>query len=790
MLFQLISIIITYIIHCCLFVSPSPIQRSLVPQNVIQVEHHLRLFKTCAIHVAINHLNLPVTEGKDGSYILEPFQEHPIILSLHRFKKSNGDRAKPTNSDYMVCDNEGAKLLRNQRFKFKAPPSPKANCLVQMYIDPAPCKFWVYRSGMYFKANSKPFTRMYLDPVFDYRSEDKTTEFMSNYNFAKSGLFFIHIMKSRKFYEYGNEVLFKVEYAWQQANPLYAFNFIQPTRILFQIERIDADGPYMMEYVGLLSCHNYEEWWKRLEKVCAHFTAISQEYRIKCLSQRLEYAADYPGELPHGGDNTKSWRELEDIVGKSKACQGHNMWIGSPSKKLHLKMDNLYIEDLKRKGTDVEEEDVDAIEHVILNLLFPNATMFGGEASNTFYTAQFFPFVTVVKEVSMFSESVAYVGKLSQVHFITCAPVAEGSWLSLAGLVAAFQGPLWLTLGIAAAVSGLAMHCGLTISQYIKMKRGVKPKFCAVFVWDILLGQGSNAVDKMKWIGGSWALIGIVVTNAYLGDNIKLLTAPLPIKRVDTFEELFTNNFSIHSAVPSSNQMRLVGAFFQGAGPEMQSVFESLAGRLGGFLGEWPETVFTKLFIRAHPGITYKRARAIAWKVEKYQRKVYKTAKDMASTRDMNYFLKVLSKYGRDAFVESKGTLDRATLRLKQRLGSEPKLIKQLTMSKDSYGELIENWKFANIHWPATNFLIRAHGLLESGLIPLWKEWIHWVGTVEDQILAARSTEDGYRAISLNGNIRALFFLYLALTFMPIILFALGFKQGSVRIICVSFRLN
>ncbi|ODM93282.1 Chromobox protein 5 [Orchesella cincta] len=92
-------------------------------------------------------------------------------------------------------------------------------------------------------------------------------------------------------------------------------------------------------------------------------------------------------------------------------------------------------------------------------------------------------------------------------------------------------------------------------------------------------------------------------------------------------------------------------------------------------------------------------------------------------------------------------------------------------MSKDTYGELCENWRFANIPWPVTEFLIRAHGMLESGLIQVWKEWIYWASTYADEILSAKGEDENYRAVSLNGNIRALFFLYLAMSLVPILLF-------------------
>ncbi|CAL8084022.1 unnamed protein product [Orchesella dallaii] len=779
--------VLAYIIICTIpyFISasPSPTGNSIFPENVIRIENKLSLFKECAIHVALNHINLLPPTSEDGSYTLEPFQEHPIILSLHRYKKV---AKKGTSRDSMICNNDGMELLPNQHFQFKASPSPKANCYVQLYIDPAPCKIWMYYSGTYFHSKTEPFDRMYLDPGFDYQTENKNEIKRTDYNLAKSGIFFIHIMKHRYFFEYSQEVLFKVDYAWQQAKPTSVYNFIQPTKLLLQIEQQDIQGPFTPAYGGLLACHNYDEWWKHMEKYCTMFSSGSKSYRTKCLSEMVELSAEFPGILEYSGSTKKSWRELEDIVAKSESCQGHNIWIGSPSRKPARKMNNIYIENMKRN--EEHGEDTDAIENVILTLLFPNATIFGSEEDDLLHTAQFLPFLTVTKKINMFTESTGYVGKLSQVQFITCAPFAFGSQISIMDFVAKmdFQVNLWLAITVLGMVSGLSIYLVLKVTEFINApKKKRRTSDYLSFVWDFLLVQKTEAINEVRWIGAAWLLMGVIIANAYVGNNINELITPVPIKRVETFDELFTNNFSIHSTVPSASYMRIIGAYFQGSGPAMQSYFKSVSGVFGGMLGEEPETVFTQLFIKAHPKLTKENARAAALQVEKYKRKAYKSAQDMASTRDMDYFSNILAKCDRDAFVEARDTLDNVKLRLKRRLRYQPNFLWQLTLSKDSYGELIENWKFANIPWPATNFLIRTHGLLESGLVPKWKEWIHWVSSLSDKMGTNRD-----KTVSLNGYIRALFYVYLALSSIPILLFAreISISVFILRIKCTIKR--
>ncbi|CAL8084025.1 unnamed protein product [Orchesella dallaii] len=732
----------------------------------------------CTIHVAINH-RIRSSTSSDGSYTLEPFQEHPIILSLHRFKKvRERKKGEPfvTESENMICDKYIMKLLPNQHFQFKASPSPKANCYVQLYIDPAPCKFWLYESSMYFQLESKPFDRMYLDPGFVYQAEDVNELFKSEYNFAKSGLFFIHIMKPRKLQRYAYEVLFKVDYAWQQAMLASAYNFIQPTKLLLQIEQQYTHGPFIPAYGGVLTCQNYDKWWKRMDEACKAASSVSHEKRIACLSMSVEYFAEFPDMLEYSGSTKNSWRQLEDIVAKSENCQNPNMWIGSPSRKPSRKM-NIYIGEMTRK--EVLEEDTDVIENVILTLLFRNVTMFGSDGDDSLYTALFFPYLRVVKTISMFTESTGYVWKLSQIQFITCAPVAQGSQLLVIGVVDAFQANLGLVLVVVGIMSGLSFYFVLIVTESINpLKKTKSSSYYLDFVWDFLLVQKKEAMDNVRLIGGAWLLICIVVGSSYICSNINELTAPLRIKRVEKFDELFTNNFSIYSTIASSYHNTRMGAIVQDAGSKNKLNSKIVSVKLAEVFGEIPESVFMKLFIKAHPKLSYENARSTALEIEKNQRKSYMSTQDMASSKDMEYFVNVLAKCDRDAFVDAKDTLDRIELRLKHLLKYQLKSLWQLTVSKDSYGELIENWKFANIPWPATNFLIRAHGLLESGLVPRWKEWIHWVTTLSDKRMTSKQGYSGYRVASINGNILALFFVYLALSSISILLFA--------REVCIS----
>jgi len=133
----------------------------------------------------------------------------------------------------MLCDDKPARLRPRQRFKFRAPPNQKATCLVQLYINPVTCTSWTFEDGFTFGQEYQHFTSTYLDPLFDYRLKNKNLA--PEINIAKSGLFFIQVGQPHLVYKhyFKNEPSFKVDYSFQLAQPMVAYNYIQPKKMSF-----------------------------------------------------------------------------------------------------------------------------------------------------------------------------------------------------------------------------------------------------------------------------------------------------------------------------------------------------------------------------------------------------------------------------------------------------------------------------------------------------------------------------------------------------------------------------
>jgi len=84
-------------------------------------------------------------------------------------------------------------------------------------------------------------------------------------------------------------------------------------------------------------------------------------------------------------------------------------------------------------------------------------------------------------------------------------------------------------------------------------------QFCQI---RILLDQGSAKFKNNQqqiwiyWVGGGVILVGVVLNNAYKGDNIVQITSPLPARVYKTLEDIVESNFQLYSSsFPDLNLM-------------------------------------------------------------------------------------------------------------------------------------------------------------------------------------------------------------------------------------------
>ncbi|CAL8076548.1 unnamed protein product [Orchesella dallaii] len=766
-------------------IASSSLLRVPFPKNRLQLEDELGIFTGCSIHLVVNHINFNYSAQNDGSYNLEPFQNTPIILSQYNFNIQPPSSSFDLNSllpkGGMYCDEYNVQLAHQQGFKFQAIPDPKATCFVQVFIDPVPCKTWSLANepeilGM---PQRNVFSGSFLDSIFHYKMDKEMG------SLAKPGLIFIHITKRREFNKFSTEVLFRIDNYWQIQTFYHSYSNIQSTKILLQIEPVKSKMQEIINEViegSLLTCQDYKSWWQRGAEACKHLERLSFDkffFAPRCHMSALQGSAELPVLLDYKQYHPKTWMDLETLRANSASCKHGKFALISPYAGQIKNLDRFYVKDLVEfvKGEEqpgiVKHEQL--MESLTWGLLQPNSTLLGNGNKNAgkLFTYRYFPFIYPQISTIVHTESVGYIGPLDQVHFVTCAPLKEHSWLSLIGLVAAFEWRLWLVIGIASTASGITVYFMLQFWQiYVTQKKIGTSVTVIGFAWDVLLGQGNSAVDKVRWIGGTWALVGVVLTNAYLGDNINMLTAPLPIKKVEKFDELFQSNFSIYSTIFDDYRHRAVEALFKET-----SVAVLLNKDPEGGIRDLKKdrlSIFSVLFLQRNTHLSEDEANQKAYEIENISNATFEANNNNIETAGTpEHYASIIGKCGMDAYVDTKANLDRVYHKLKQRFAFQKDLSEQLTMSQDTYGEICNSWHFGNIPWPATMFLKKVHGLLESGLVGIWKEWSHWVETMEDEMRNAKEEQAEYVPVALYGNVRALFFFYLGITLAPILIFAI-----------------
>ncbi|CAL8076557.1 unnamed protein product [Orchesella dallaii] len=685
----------------------------------------------------------------------------------------------------MYCDEYNVQLAPRQGFKFQAIPDPKATCIMQVYIDPVPCQKWSVAKVPEIVAIAQPnaFSGTLLDTIFHYKIDKEMG------SLAKPGLIFMHVTKRRELVPFYTETLFMIDYYWQRQTFYHSYSYIQPTKILLQIEPVASDMREVLNKVtkqDLLTCQDYKSWWKRGVGVCKHLEKSSYDqffYGGRCHMLALHSSAELPVLLHYKQYNPKTWRDLEALRANSNPCKHGQFALISPYAGQIKNLDRFYVKNLVefRKGEEqpgiVKHEQL--MESITWGLLQPNSTLLGNGDKNTgrLLSFTYFPFIYPQTATVVHTEAIGYIGPLDQVHFVTCAPLKEHSWLSLIGLVAAFEWRLWLVIGVASTASGITVYFMLQFSQIYITQKKIRTSVTVIgFVWDVLLGQGNSTVDKVRWIGGAWALVGVVLTNAYLGDNINMLTAPLPIKKVETFDELFKSNFSIYSTFYDNYNYRTLKSLFKQTSAYGQFQVESQEGLQG--IKKRRLSIFSLLYFQRNIQLSEDNATRKAYEIENISNETFEANnKNIETAGTPEHYASIIGKCGMDAYVDTKANLDRVYHKLEQRFRFKKDLSEQLTMSQETYGEICNSWHFGNIPWPATMFLKKVHGLLESGLMGIWKEWSHWVETMEDEMRNARDEQVVYVPVALYGNVRALFFFYLGITLVPLLIFGVETRK-------------
>jgi len=624
-------------------------------------------------------------------------------------------------------------------------------------VDPLYCFSWntllipTYHEKHFYSIVPKSI----LQPLYDYRLEAPSALL----NTARHGVFFVHVEKLKPADYLDDNVLTStmshfMQYLFLQSHNKMVESNVLPTLILLEVT-LNNKIKYIPTKTTVLSCFDYALVYQSLVNLKRENT------QVFLLSRTFTYVmnAKWSVRQSYNASNVTSWITLSNY--RNNCSTNTILFEGLDETPI------TYLSDWKTDGHN--------INRVLLELVVPNGTSIKSD-------------VALVSSLSIFPEFKIWHGVRStkfsysaaglNMNFVTCAPFEKPGLLSLLGYISAFDMKTWLLLLSLGAYSGLIWH---KIAPIFPSKE--RNWHHTLFALHILLCQGTSAIQKVRWLTGAWILVGIVISFFYQGDNINRLTAPISPTKLERFDELFQENYTLYTPFKLEAELQSVEDFRKMLPYNHWSDYREMFAVTTNY--------FTDLYESKH---------VLLSKSDVQRRlKVAKMPKNVDEIHDRlkpDYFFNNIVKCRKDAYVDTTYNMMKLKLRLQLR-GIDEKMI---TVGKVPYGSLYENWDFSMVPWSTDTFTKRTGSVFQSGIVQLWKKWEFRIATWNDSVAAARNESVLVKGISTADNFVVVFYIRLSFLSLCILVFTVEARLVILRafamvlkiivLYCLKFKLG
>jgi len=468
---------------------------------------------------------------------LEPL-EIPVILSAYEYILAA--RANVQNKAF-ICGKTPFIVKPEQGFLFRSRPQPKLNCFVQFYIEPSSCSSWTHNFRNPFQNNVfRGFPDSMFDPLYDFSLEGKAlqSKLKTNFVYVQS----ISLADRQKTKNYEETILYLIEYSWgtwlkyvNETTPIS--NFVPPNIFTIHTLYDKQKASYTVAESHLHTCSNAKISYKTGIKTCGnkltensftcHQNFIKQNNPIE--RQKVYFDLTFP----------ISWKKFERL--KISYCSSSLIFPTTSNAYPYSTRENFSL----RRWKASENLDV-----MFLTLLCPNCTILLQEAFSLARTYG----ATMVMSVKFPGQSFfAYSTPLDDLHFVNCFPMKKRDFISFLGYVMAFDSITWLILLFAILLSIPVYTLKL---GFCNAKVGSKWFFSFYVLSAILLRQSYPDNKRARLLLIWWLLAAFILTFSYETNNVEKITVPFRERGVDTFAEMFQENFTIYSPHPKEIMMR------------------------------------------------------------------------------------------------------------------------------------------------------------------------------------------------------------------------------------------
>ncbi|CAL8129142.1 unnamed protein product [Orchesella dallaii] len=725
--------------------------------ETLNLAPQIELFHDCSLQIVLNH----VTKNRDSfnyseAYNIAPLSFPIVLLSINYAPLSIFDLINRKRID-TICDGKFLTLLPNQGPKFRRIPDQRQKCFVQVYIDPLPCRQWTVPE----------FSVKRPKGIFDMVIDQRLYRLWPM--LALGNRAFIHVTKTWESRHNNLEMLFIINNFWWRSNN------ITPIKLLFFIRYSELSHQFLVEETSVLTCKLYNLAIDNIKRICDNSDFLAG-LSCKTLEVYTSNSIEFP-RLIYDEKSIQTREQLDNAIYRSVPCQNLN-WLALLPIKSYSQKDkerSTYVTELSSN----EKEGLNA-KAVLFGILFPNATILGHKYDEYLFTHGWFvwhqPSFDPHDRVSIAVDTISFSSNLKSVHFITCAPVQRFGWLSLFHLFSSFTLAVWIGLILFSILAGLCTWASFELRCKFKTKKQRDGHFSGVwlaatnfvFIWKIMVQQGYPGKLRFSCVSAAWLAMGTLLTFQYLGDSITQFSAPIETQNIESFEELFTSNFTIYSPINENQRIAVLIKLINDAG-ELGSLLYNTFSDVLKEKNNWDhESIFSKLLWKN--AVRYNYSGDVTSKILREREKVWsrKTVEDVELRVNDSYKVAKISECKMDAYLDT----DENIQRLKLMLASQFKFSHHKSvMSKKPFAEMHENWELDTVPIPVNIILKRFHSLFQSGLIHWWNNWAFRVTTWNLTGEAAKNVESAEIPIPLSGNIQVLFFLYLGMTSGSIIIF-------------------
>lgn len=422
---------------------------------------------------------------------------------------------------------------------------------------------------------------------------------------------------------------------------------------------------------------------------------------------------------------------------------------------------------------------------VLLQIAFYNFSIKGEDETSKALRSQYSDKSRVAWVTINGQDGIHMVLDFVTLKFITCGGEEAGHF-SLFGYISAFDNYCWLLIATVSFASLWVFH---------KCRHGTLSQ--NVFVpLRVLLEQGLHhqcSQNSCKYINLVWLVVGVVVSNAYKGENITDLSSPIHSKPVKEFQEILAKNFTVYSPVTEIFSKNTVN-YWMDMLVNMSKIFnaslttENITNMYQSLYEDalQLDTVFDVEIFGSPEANEWNSLIRVMYSFQQ----VYQ----ILGMGVPEGYLRFIRNCDNTAFVDWSDQIQNSRYILKRLVrenlnnnsvkGSQAKV----SISIDGIGEKRTSWGLSWVKLPGERLFKRISSLVESGTARQWRNWEQRVRTYRDMVAAMREPVE-FRALQVGDNIVVVFYTHLVALAATVVIYILEIGPTIYKRVTNKIRL-